>query len=309
LPTDVNIKEKNDVTQQLLAEILKEVNLFKKEYTNLMMGHQTVDELWCNLLFPFLNKLTTEYRKIIGETNSDSLTLLSINLSERFDTFSKYKEIGNENQARVEKKNMMVELGKTINKLDDVRNDLSVKDYSKQDYDPEPYGTISVFLSKPTALNEQQLSFYAKLQKILTMKGVKIRNLGSTDYSYKAPILGVKRVLDECYGAIILGMKQVLVIDGIEKQGTNQEHRLDNILLPTPWNHIEAGMASMNNLPLLIICEEGVIGGVFDNGITDSFVHRIKISTEWLDSNEFIQSLNEWYKDVINTQVKILSER
>jgi hypothetical protein len=105
--------------------------------------------------------------------------------------------------------------------------------------------------------------------------------------------------MSACQGAVILGLKQIRISDGIAKQGTSKRHRLSNVYLPTPWNHIEAGMAFMIGLPILIIHEDRVEGGVFDVGSTDRFVHQVNISNlSWLKSQEFIQPFNEWLKHV-----------
>ena len=44
---------------------------------------------------------------------------------------------------------------------------------------------------------------------------------------------------------------------------------------PSPWNHLEAGILFGLQLPLLIFREESVRGGVFDEGVTDVFIHNI----------------------------------
>ena len=46
-----------------------------------------------------------------------------------------------------------------------------------------------------------------------------------------------------------------------------------DILFPTPWNHIEAGILFGLKLPLLVFREDGIRGGIFDDGVKDAFVH------------------------------------
>ncbi len=85
----------------------------------------------------------------------------------------------------------------------------------------------------------------------------------------------------ECQGAIILGLRQINVLDAVLKEGTIQESRsMPSNFLPTPWNQIEAGMAFMLGLPTLIIKEDGVWGGVFDVGSSDRFVHQVSLPSE-----------------------------
>lgn len=46
-----------------------------------------------------------------------------------------------------------------------------------------------------------------------------------------------------------------------------------NLTFPTPWNQLEAGILFSRGLPLLVFCENGVKGGIFDHGVTDVFIH------------------------------------
>ena len=156
----------------------------------------------------------------------------------------------------------------------------------------------SIFVSKPNALNREQTLFWDRLRHILLERGLAPRTLGETDYPNSAPIAGVRRVLDDCDGAIILGMTQLRVSEGVLKADSPSEGTAAGSLWPTAWNHIEAGMAFMLDLPMLIIREPGVAGGVFDVGNTDRFVHQADLSTGWLESERFLQPFNEWLDEV-----------
>jgi hypothetical protein len=156
----------------------------------------------------------------------------------------------------------------------------------------------SVFVSKPNALNGEQALFWERLQQILLERGLAPRTLGETDYPNTAPIDAVRRVLLDCDGAIILGMTQLRVADGVLKAGSASESDAAGTLWPTAWNQIEAGMAFILERPLLIIRELGVAGGVFDVGNTDRFVHQADMSPEWLGHERFLQPFNEWLEEI-----------
>lgn len=52
------------------------------------------------------------------------------------------------------------------------------------------------------------------------------------------------------------------------------------------------------NLPILIIKEKGIEGGIFDQGSTGKFIHQVDFSNEkYLQSEEFIQPFNEWLEE------------
>lgn len=138
------------------------------------------------------------------------------------------------------------------------------------------------------------------LGEIFKNRGLKLRSLGTEDYSNKAPLLAVLQLMSKCDGVIVLGFKQILIESCIEKEGTDRSNKRSNVFLPTAWNHIEAGMAFGLNLPILIIKERGVEGGIFDQGATGKFIHQVDFSDEkYLQSEEFLQPFNEWHEEII----------
>ncbi len=78
-------------------------------------------------------------------------------------------------------------------------------------------------------------------------------------------------LLGSCTGAVILGYPQITVASG----NVRDPQLSSQILLPTEWNHIEAGLAYALNLPLLLIHHSGVGRGVFDPGATNSFRYEL----------------------------------
>lgn len=102
--------------------------------------------------------------------------------------------------------------------------------------------------------------------------------------------------MSRCDGACILGLVQLRARDVTVKAGTNAETNVENAVFATPWNQLEAGMALVRGLPLLVICEQGVAGGIFDDGVGDVFVHRLHggLSHRWLSGPQFGQALGEW---------------
>jgi hypothetical protein len=72
----------------------------------------------------------------------------------------------------------------------------------------------------------------------------------------------------------VLGFEQFHSGGGTWKRGVPEERAsADEVLIPTSWNHLEAGVLFSLGLPLLVFAQEGVTGGVFDPGVTDVFVH------------------------------------
>jgi len=75
---------------------------------------------------------------------------------------------------------------------------------------------------------------------------------------------------------VILGFEQFRAPSGVWKRGAKGKTAAKQaVIFPTPWNHLEAGILFGLKLPLLVFREPGISGGVFDNGVTDAFVHTM----------------------------------
>lgn len=161
---------------------------------------------------------------------------------------------------------------------------------------------IPVFVSCPTALNPSQKAARRVLDKFLTELNLEARALGRSDYPAEFPLREVLVIAKHCAGGLILGFEQFQATGGTWKRGLGRdkgERKLkakESICLPTPWNHLEAGILFGLGLPLLIFREEQISGGVFDTGVTDVFIHKMpsgKISAK--DHESLKQVMLKWY--------------
>jgi len=159
---------------------------------------------------------------------------------------------------------------------------------------------IDIFVSRPNNLDENQEKTMERIEQILKERGMRARTIGKTDFPNVSPMKAVEQLMLRCSGAVILGFPQTLIQKGISKPGTDNEATIKNTLLPTPWNHIEASMAFMLGLPLLVIRNQGIEGGIFDIGTTGNFIHTFQLDNEvWIAKPSFIQPFNDWYKEVV----------
>ena len=103
-----------------------------------------------------------------------------------------------------------------------------------------------------------------------------------------------------CAGGIILGFVQFETGAGKWKRGTPLEKaQSGSIAFPTPWNHLESGILFGLRLPLLIFREPNVTGGVFDQGVTDVFVHPMPVPPlEPTKAEAFQQVFLKWASKV-----------
>jgi hypothetical protein len=135
---------------------------------------------------------------------------------------------------------------------------------------------IPVFISAPSTenLNPEQKSVYDAIIAAIGDLGLEERRLGQSDYPDQAPLQEVIQIARRCSGGIVLGFTQMMVQAGISKPGV-QDKPMNDVPLPTPWNHLEAGILFSLRLPVLVFREKGISGGIFDEGVTDVFIHKI----------------------------------
>jgi len=135
---------------------------------------------------------------------------------------------------------------------------------------------IPVFVSCPTALNPQQEESRRIIIEELEELRLEPRALGRSDYPTDLPLREIYVIAKHCSGGIILGFEQFFTQAGTWKRGTDSERSSKkSVSFPTPWNHLEAGVLFGLQLPLLIFKENDIEGGVFDEGVTDVFIHKM----------------------------------
>lgn len=159
----------------------------------------------------------------------------------------------------------------------------------------------NIFVSKPNGLTDSQEQFWKKLEGELTSRNLEVRSIGYSDYSFKTPLQQVREVMRECEGAIILGFRQKQIQTGVDRN----ENNISDLYLPTAWNNLEAGMAYMLDLPMLIIVETGVAKeGIFDAESSDRYIMESNLTPSWLEDDEFLQPLNEWREVLFDSRSK-----
>jgi hypothetical protein len=135
---------------------------------------------------------------------------------------------------------------------------------------------IPVFGSTPTYLSEKQEAVYRLILGDLGKFGLQLRTLGQTDYPSSFPLREVYTLAKHCAGGVILGFSQFETDRGTRKRGTPKEESIKHrVVFPSSWNQLEAGILFALQKPLLVFREEGILGGVFDNGVSDLFVHAM----------------------------------
>ena len=161
---------------------------------------------------------------------------------------------------------------------------------------------IPVFVSMPNALSEAQDAAQRMILGELGHNGVEARTLGKTDYPTTFPLREVLTLAKHCSGGLILGFSQFEATSGTWKKDTPfQESVAESspVRYPTSWNQLEAGILFALGIPLLVFREPGISGGVFDNGVTDLFVHTMpQPEAEYAERNALREVFQKWTAQV-----------
>ena len=159
---------------------------------------------------------------------------------------------------------------------------------------------IPVFGSSPTHLNPDQDLARRVILGELGRVGLEWRSVGQTDYPASSPLREVLTLAKHCAGGVILGFSQFETETGVLKKGTIfQQAVSEPTYFPTSWNQLEAGILFALGKPLLVFREESIVGGIFDNGVTDLFIHPMPMKAKSKkDKQAFREILRKYAAEV-----------
>ncbi|WP_157270261.1 TIR domain-containing protein [Azohydromonas aeria] len=101
-------------------------------------------------------------------------------------------------------------------------------------------------------------------------------------------------LLRRCDGAVVLGLARSHV--HVLKPGIKARSKTTLISQPqpTPYNHLEGGLAISLGLPVLILLEEDMDrSGLFASGIKPSIIPK-NVAEQWVNSSSFTNHFNAW---------------
>ena len=150
---------------------------------------------------------------------------------------------------------------------------------------------IPVFVSSPTALTTKQENARKRIVNELKNLGFEPRALGRSDYPSDYPLKEVLVIAKHCAGGVILGFEQFRTETGFWKHGTpKQKEQTSETQFPTPWNNLEAGVLFALKKPLLVFKEQSISGGIFDNGVSDVFIHQMPVGTQTKNQQQALRA-------------------
>lgn len=120
--------------------------------------------------------------------------------------------------------------------------------------------TGQVFVSRPGLLSNVQSDSYRRWLGWATASGLTLRCLPRSAYE-RDPWHQLREILGSVDGALIFGFQQLQVSSGTWRRDTSEERR-GHAFWTSPWTQVEAGMAIMVGVPVLILSDPGLEDGV-----------------------------------------------
>lgn len=121
-----------------------------------------------------------------------------------------------------------------------------------------------MFVSRPSVLTPAQEAAWRLVKEAVEAAGADVVTIEPNDYPPAGVLADVRRTMADCSAVVVLGFRQLQISAGRWRPGTGDERSTDGMAMATPWNQVEAGMAAALGLPIFVVREPGVAGGVFD---------------------------------------------
>jgi hypothetical protein len=120
------------------------------------------------------------------------------------------------------------------------------------------------------------------------------RIIGKNEYPDGSPLEHIRKVMRTCSGLIIVAYERKFVQTGTEKRGSAEEQKIRNRVYTTPWNHVESAIAYSLELPIFILCQNGLQKeGLIDVKL-DWYVKELDIKPGIFLDSDVAEHLRAW---------------
>ncbi len=160
-------------------------------------------------------------------------------------------------------------------------------------------GGKTIFFSMPGQLTPQDSAVTEAYYDYLANKcGFNVLYYTADHYPEYGQLGKVRTAVDQADGMVAFGMKQIHIEKGTYRPGMEPGNdTLDDKWLPTPWNDIEVGMGLMKRIPILLVKDDEVNTGAFDDKLSECFVSVVSAQSD-LKELESSLAFREWLKNV-----------
>lgn len=107
-----------------------------------------------------------------------------------------------------------------------------------------------------------------------------------------------QELIRKCDGVLVLALARTHARVLEPGNDTTGQQSGRDVILPTPYNHLEGALGLANRLPPLIVCEENMDKiGIFDSGIKPAVIPA-DAKEKWVDTKSFRDRFDVWAEQV-----------
>jgi hypothetical protein len=159
--------------------------------------------------------------------------------------------------------------------------------------------TPKVYISIGSAATPTQKRAADTIFRSLQTAGLSPRQMERNEWTAEQPLRGIKRVIEQCHGVVVIAFSRYQFPSGTERQKDGGEKPLTDVRITTVWNQIEAAMGYTRGLPLLVVAELGLLADGLLESRYDWKVYWTDFSDEQLASDAFVGYLASWKQLVV----------
>lgn len=146
----------------------------------------------------------------------------------------------------------------------------------------------SIFFSMPGNMSKTDEITVLAYRQYLMKLGYEVIYYNRDTYPRFGQLSQIKASIEKCAAMIAFGTKQTFIKEGVYRPGMSGERSINDSWLSTPWNEVEVGMATMIGIPILLVKDDDIEDGIFDDVISESFISTLtsKTDVKELDRNQ-----------------------
>lgn len=155
----------------------------------------------------------------------------------------------------------------------------------------------AIFFSMPGNMSKADEMTVLAYRQYLMKLGYEVIYYNRDTYPRFGQLSQIKASIEKCAAMIAFGTKQTFIKEGVYRPGMSGERSINDSWLSTPWNEVEVGMATMIGIPILLVKDDDIEDGIFDDVISESFISTLasKTDVKELDRN---QTFTAWLSKI-----------
>ncbi len=153
----------------------------------------------------------------------------------------------------------------------------------------------TIFFSMPGVLSKDEEIVTKAYKDILEAHGYEVIYYERDNYPKYGQLNKVRASIKKSAGVIVFGFKQINIKNGLYRPNTREEKVYNDKWLSTPWSELEVGIAVACGLPILLVHDDEVSEGVFDEVLSEYFIGKVPFALDVrkINTNEVF---NNWIK-------------